>query len=331
MSWLSVFCSIAADELADCGGDAYRADDEHDERACDEFGAQREPVETVEEEFGEGLMLGFERGGFRRGACGGNGESVVPGTAVAAIVTVIAVDATGAGDERFREHRLDVIGNGLVDGTVTRHERIARMEPRLGFVKLCGLHGPRVHGLTAFILIAPTLALPAVLRSGLGSELRGGFNGISRGFRSFGNRLNNAHDSTCNGVVSRFVSQTAGLSTRSGQGFSRVLSRLISGLLVSSALVPMTIAVCGTAPAFLAALAFLPRGPAGRLTGMTSTVRAGAPADAHGTPGVGQVCSASADAEASLSVGRRCDARLRAAGAPAPERVLAYTLPKNEV
>lgn len=146
MSWLSVFCSIAADELADRGGDAYRADDEHDERARDEFGAQREPVETVEEEFGEGLVLGFECGGFRRGACGGNGESVVPGTAVAAIVTVIAVDATGAGDERFREHRLDVIGNGLVDGTVTRHERIARMEPRLGFVKLCGLHGPRVHG-----------------------------------------------------------------------------------------------------------------------------------------------------------------------------------------
>lgn len=292
MSWLSVFCSIAADELADRGGDAYRADDEHDERARDEFGAQREPVETVEEEFGEGLVPGFECGGFRRGACGGNGESVVPGTAVAAIVTVIAVDATGAGDERFREHRLDVIGNGLVDGTVTRHERIARMEPRLGFVKLCGLHGPRVHGLTAFILIAPALALPAVLRSGLGSELRGGFNGISRGFRSSGNRLNNAHDSTGNGVVSRFVSQTvgrtAGFSTRSGQGFNRVLSRLISGLLVSSALVPMTIAVRGTAPAFLAALAFLPRGPAGRLTGMTSTVRAGAPADAHGTPGVGQ-------------------------------------------
>lgn len=95
----------------------------------------------------------------------------------------------------------------------------------------------------------------------LGSELRGGFNGISRGFRSSGNRLNNAHDSTGNGVVSRFVSrtvgQTAGFSTRSGQGFSRVLSRLISGLLVSSALVPMTIAVRGTAPAFLAALAGL--------------------------------------------------------------------------
>lgn len=65
MSWLSVFLQqVAADELADCGGDAYRADDEHDERACDKFGAQREPVETVEEEFGEGLMLGFERSGF---------------------------------------------------------------------------------------------------------------------------------------------------------------------------------------------------------------------------------------------------------------------------
>lgn len=50
--------------------------------------------------------------------------------------------------------------------------------------------------------------------------------------------------------VSRTVGQTAGFSTRSGQGFSRVLSRLISGLLVSSALVPMTIAVRGTAPAF---------------------------------------------------------------------------------
>lgn len=151
---------------------------------------------------------------------------------------------------------------------------------------------PALHGLTAFILIAPVLAVPAVLRSGLSSELRGGFNGISRGFRSSGNRLNNAHDSTGTGVVSRFVSrtvgQTAGFSTRSGQGFSRVLSRLISGLLVSSALVPMTIAVRGTAPAFLAALALLPRRPAGRLTGMTSTVRAGAPADAHGTPGVGQ-------------------------------------------
>ena len=70
MSWLSVFCSIAADELADRGGDADRTDDEHDERACDEFGAQREPVETVEEEFGEGLVPGFECGGFRRGACG---------------------------------------------------------------------------------------------------------------------------------------------------------------------------------------------------------------------------------------------------------------------
>ena len=59
--------------MADRSGDADRADDEHDERAGDEFGAQREPVETVEEEFGEGLVLGFECGGFRRGACGGFG------------------------------------------------------------------------------------------------------------------------------------------------------------------------------------------------------------------------------------------------------------------
>ena len=49
--------------MADGGGDADRADDEHDERAGHEFGAQREPVEFVEEEFGEPAMLGFE--GFR--------------------------------------------------------------------------------------------------------------------------------------------------------------------------------------------------------------------------------------------------------------------------